>query len=121
MVRTISLKRADGTPVTGLPNPLTKASTETPLDGQGHKLATEPAALDTEALVRLPDGTFWIGDENTPLILHVTADGTIVRRYVPQGAEGDFAAAGYPVEGNPSGDPEPKAAQSRRRFAGPGR
>ena len=49
--------------------------------------------------MRLPDGTFWIGDENAPSILHVTADGTIVGRYVPQGAEGDFAAAGYPVEG----------------------
>ena len=99
VVQTIPIKRTDGTPVTGLPNPLTKASTETPLDGEGHKLATDPAALDTEALVRLPDGTFWIGEENAPSILHVTADGTIVRRYVPQGAEGDFAAAGYPVEG----------------------
>ena len=99
VVQTIPIKRTDGTPVTGLPNPLTKASTETPLDGEGHKLATDPAALDTEALVRLPDGTFWIGEENGPSILHVTADGTIVRRYVPQGAEGDFGAAGYPVEG----------------------
>lgn len=99
VVDTITLKRSDGTPVTGLPNPLTKASTETPLDGQGKPIATDPAALDTEGLVRLPDGTFWIGEENAPSILNVAGDGRIIRRYVPQGSEGDFAAAGYPVAG----------------------
>lgn len=99
VVRTIPIKRTDGTPVTGLPNPLTRASTETPLDGVGRPLATDPAALDTEALVRLPDGTFWIGEENAPSVLHVAADGTVLRRFVPQGSEADFAAAGYPVEG----------------------
>ena len=99
VVETITLKRSDGTPVTGLPNPLTKASTETPLDGQGKPIATDPAALDTEGLVRLPDGTFWIGEENAPSILNVAGDGRIIRRYVPQGSEGDFAAAGYPVAG----------------------
>ena len=99
VVDTIRIKRADGTPVTGLPNPLTKATTETPLDGNGKPLATDPAALDTEALVRLPDGTFWIGEENAPSILHVAADGKVLRRFVPQGSEADFAAAGYPVAG----------------------
>lgn len=99
VVDTITLERADGTPVTGLPNPLTKASTETPLDGQGKPIATDPAAVDTEGLVRLPDGTFWIGEENAPSLLHVAGDGRIIGRYVPQGSEGDFAAAGYPVAG----------------------
>ncbi len=99
IVRTIPLKRADGTTVTGLPNPLTKASTETPLDGQGNVIAVDPAAVDTEALVRLPDGSFWVGEENGPSILHVAADGTVQRRFVPKGSEGDFADAGYPVEG----------------------
>ena len=84
--------------VTGLPNPLTKASTETPLDGHGNR-SRRSGGLDTEALVRLPDGSFWIGEENGPSLLHVAA-----RRHGPsalraQGSEGDFAAAGYPVEG----------------------
>ena len=99
VVDTITLKRADGTPVTGLPNPLTKATTETPLDGNGKLLATDAAALDTEALVRLPDGTFWIGEENAPSILHVAADGKVLKRFVPHGSEGDFAQSGYPVAG----------------------
>lgn len=99
IVDTIALERADGTPVTGLPNPLTKASTETPLDGQGKPIATDPAALDTEGLVRLADGTFWIGEENAPSVLHVAADGTVLERLVPQGSEADFAQAGYPVAG----------------------
>ncbi len=99
VVRTIPLKRADGTTVTGLPNPLIKASTETPLDGQGKTIAVDPAAVDTEALVRLPDGSFWIGEENGPSLLHVAEDGTVQRRFVPAGSEGDYAGAGYPVEG----------------------
>lgn len=99
VVRTIPFKRADGTTVTGLPNPLTKASTETPLDGLGKPIAVDPAAVDTEALVRLPDGSFWVGEENGPSLLHVAADGTVQRRLVPAGSEGDFAGAGYPVEG----------------------
>ena len=96
VVDTITLKRADGTPVTGLPNPLTKATTETPLDGNGKPLATDAAALDTEALVRLPDGTFWIGEENAPSILHVAADGKVLTRFVPHGSDGDFARPAIP-------------------------
>ena len=85
--------------MTGLPNPLTKASTETPLDGVGHPLATDPAALDTEALVRLPDGTFWIGEENAPSVLHVAADGTVLRRFVPARLGGRLRRGRLPVEG----------------------
>lgn len=99
IVDTIALERADGTPVTGLPNPLTKASTETPLDGTGRQIATDAAALDTEGLVRLPDGTFWIGEENAPSVLHVAAGGKVIMRFVPKGSESDFADAGYPVAG----------------------
>ena len=99
IVDTIALERADGTPVTGLPNPLAKASTETPLDGTGRQIATDAAALDTEGLVRLPDGTFWIGEENAPSVLHVAAGGKVIMRFVPKGSESDFADAGYPVAG----------------------
>ena len=99
IVDTIALEQADGRPVTGLPNPLAKASTETPLDGTGRQIATDAAALDTEGLVRLPDGTFWIGEENAPSVLHVAADGKVIMRFVPKGSESDFADAGYPVAG----------------------
>jgi hypothetical protein len=95
----IPLKRADGRPATGLPNPLTRAVVEVPLDGEGRRLAPDPGGIDPEALVRLADGSFWIGEEYAPSLLQVAPDGTILRRLVPEGMEGDLAGAGYPVLG----------------------
>jgi hypothetical protein len=95
----IPLKTEDGMQVTGLPNPLTKATTENGLDGKGQKLEQSASAVDVEAVVRMADRTFWLAEENAPSLLHVAADGKIVRRLVPAGTEADFAKAGYPVEG----------------------
>ncbi|MCQ4158894.1 esterase-like activity of phytase family protein [Roseomonas sp. GC11] len=98
----VALKRADGRPITGLTNPLT-GRTEQPLDGQGKKLDHDPAALDAEALLRLPDGGFWVGEENGPSLAEVAPDGRIRRRVVPAGTAHEFAGAGYPiVEGLPA-------------------
>lgn len=36
------------------------------------------ADLDPESMVRLADGTFWIGDEFGPFLLHVSADGRLL-------------------------------------------
>jgi glycerophosphoryl diester phosphodiesterase len=36
------------------------------------------ADLDPESLVRVPDGTFWIGDEFGPFLLHFGADGRLL-------------------------------------------
>lgn len=93
----IALRTLDGRPVDGMLNPLTVATTETPLDGRGRKLSQNPSAIDAEGIVRLADGTFWIGEENGPSILHVAADGRIVLRIVPEGTGKDHAGAGYPV------------------------
>lgn len=95
----ITLKDSAGRPVLGLTNPLKTASTETPLDGQGRVLPQHPANVDAEALVRLADGSFWIGEENAPSILQVAADGRILRRFVPIGTDTEFAGAGYEVIG----------------------
>jgi hypothetical protein len=98
----IALKTADGRPVTGLTNPL-PGRTEQPLDGQGRKLAPEASAVDAEGLLRLADGSFWVGEENGPSLLQVGADGRIRRRVVPAGTGADFAGAGYEVvEGLPA-------------------
>jgi hypothetical protein len=99
ILQTIPITDREGRPVTGLPNPLTQATTETPLDSSGKKLEARASAIDAEGIVELADGTFWIGEENAPSILHVAADGKVIRRLVPAGSEGDFATAGYPVEG----------------------
>jgi len=97
VVRALPLKATNGKPVSGLLNPLTVASTETPIDANRKILELDPGAVDLEGLVRLSDGTFWIGEENATSILHVAADGTILERIVPDGTSGDFAGAGYPV------------------------
>lgn len=36
------------------------------------------ADFDVESLVRAPDGTFWIGEEFGPFLLHVSADGALL-------------------------------------------
>lgn len=99
ILQAIPVTDRDGRPVTGVPNPLTKATTETPIDVRGQKLPQRASAIDAEGIVELSDGTFWIGEENAPSILHVAADGKVIRRLVPAGSESDFTTAGYPVEG----------------------
>lgn len=95
----LTLKDRDGRPLTGLPNPLVRTGTEIPFDAHGRRLAQDPNALDTEALVRLDDGTYWVAEENAPSIVHIGADGRVLKRLVPAGAESDFEGADYPVEG----------------------
>lgn len=99
----IALKTRDGRPITGLTNPL-RGRTEQPLDGQGRRLAYDASAIDAEGMVRLPDGSVWIGEENAPSLVHVAPDGRILRRVVPAGGTaGELSAAGYEVvEGLPA-------------------
>ena len=99
----IALKTRRGVPLTGLTNPL-PGRTEQPLDGAGARLAFDPSAIDAEGLVRLPDGSAWIGEENGPSLVHVGADGRVLRRVVPSGGTaGELAGADYPVvEGLPA-------------------
>lgn len=99
VVSQFPLRTAGGKPLTGLLNPLTVASTETPVDAGGRVLAHDVDAVDAEGIVRLADGGFWIGDENGPSILEVDAEGRIRRRLVPAGTEKDYAGADYAVEG----------------------
>ena len=96
----ITLKDRDGTPLNGMPNPLRNAVTEPPLDGHGKPLDQNVHGIDAEAVIRLTDGTFWVSDENAPSIIHVSSDGRIITRHVPQGMEEDFADARYGVVGS---------------------
>lgn len=99
IAETIALKDRDGKPLNGILNPLTKATTEIPFDGRGNKLAQDPNGVDLEGVVKLADGTYWVSDENAPGLIHVAADGKVIKRLVPAGSEGDFAKANYAVEG----------------------
>jgi hypothetical protein len=96
----ITLKDRDGMPLSGLPNPLTTATTEMPLDGHGKPIRHDVHGIDAEGVIRLTDGTFWIADENAPSIVHVAVDGRIITRHVPQGTEADYAGARYAVVGS---------------------
>ncbi|MCC9624567.1 esterase-like activity of phytase family protein [Thalassospira sp. MA62] len=95
----ITLKDQNGVPLTGLTNKLTVAKTEQPVDAYGHILDQSVSAIDAEGLIRLSDGTYWIGEENGPSILHAEADGTVIERIVPAGSEKDFKDAAYKVVG----------------------
>jgi hypothetical protein len=95
----ITLKDRDGRPLSAMPNPLKTATTDAPFDATGKKLELDANGLDVEGIVRLADGTFWIGEENAPSIAHVAADGRLIERHVPKGTEGEFAGARYDVKG----------------------
>ncbi|MDX2103604.1 MAG: esterase-like activity of phytase family protein [Alphaproteobacteria bacterium] len=95
----LPIKDASGVPVDGLLNPLTVATTEIPLDGAGARLAQNANAVDAEGVVRLADGSFWVGEENGPSLIQISAEGRILARHVPAGTEGDFRGAAYPVQG----------------------
>jgi len=89
----IQIKDKDGKPVSGVSN----AGTENAFDIQGEKIAFDSHGLDAEALVKLSDGTFWIGEEYGGSILHLSADGKIIKRVVPAGFEKNLNDANYNV------------------------
>lgn len=85
-VGVILIRDENGDPISGLPNPEGMGSTgEIPVDPDGNILTPDPNGLDSEGLVAMPDGTFWISDEYGPHILHIAADGTTIERINPFG------------------------------------
>lgn len=94
----IALKDRDGRPLTGIVNPLTIATTDIPFDGAGKRLQQDPSGVDLEGIVRLRDGTYWLSDENAPGLIHIAADGRVIKRLVPAGTEKDFKDAKYDIE-----------------------
>ncbi len=107
--KTIDLRAPDGTPYNGLANPVTKnaASAEKTEDLYGTiidptKPYTDPTSgrtlnpdngYDSEGLVALADGTFWISDEYGPFITHFDKSGREIERLPPWGAD-----AGHKVD-----------------------
>ncbi len=86
-VRTILLQTPSGKPITGLPNPEGMGATgEVPYDNQGNVLGFDPYGLDSEGLVAMKNGTFWISDEYGPHIVHYSAEGVELERINPFGS-----------------------------------
>lgn len=78
------LNSLKGSPLSGRPNRV--GIDETPVDESGKKIALDPLGLDLEAIVRMPDGSYWMGEEYRPSLLHFSADGRLLKRLVPMGA-----------------------------------
>lgn len=89
----IEIKTKSGKPISGLANPQTKASKDTAIDLNGKALADHPDNLDVEGIVRMADGTFWVGDEMGPSIAHLSADGRILKRIVPADQLDDYMSS----------------------------
>ena len=86
----IALTRADGTPLTGLPNLEGDDSDRQGEDPEGNLLDFDPFGADMEGVVVNPaDGTFWTVDEYRPSIYHFDTDGTLLDRFVPAGTDPD--------------------------------
>jgi hypothetical protein len=82
--RIISLARADGTPLTGLPQPNREPDrTETATDVDCNPLAPDSLGLDSEGLALAADGSFWVSDEYGPDIVHFGPDGRMIERFAP--------------------------------------
>ncbi|MFI9385961.1 esterase-like activity of phytase family protein [Kutzneria sp. NPDC052558] len=80
--RTIPLRAKAGTPYSGRVS--TAANTgETILDLNGNPLPADPNGYDSEGLVALPDGTFWVSDEYGPFITHFDRNGRALQRLSP--------------------------------------
>ena len=114
----ITLKDRDGNPLSGMLNPLKTAATENAMDGTGKPLPRELNGFDAEGIVRLADGTFWIGDENGPSIAHFSADGRMIARHVPAGHRRRIRRREIRREGHAAGDPRQARDQPRHRVDG---
>lgn len=83
LVKVIEIRNAKGKKITGLPNPGHGSTGETAVDLKGRALGTDPDGLDSEGMVALKDGTFWISDEYGPWLVHVDANGKTLERVGP--------------------------------------
>ncbi|MPR35109.1 esterase-like activity of phytase family protein [Salmonirosea aquatica] len=80
----ILIKDPSGNPISGRPNPAGKGATgEIPYDLNNQVLDFDEFGLDTEGLVAMKDGTFWVSDEYGPHIAHLKSDGTQIERISP--------------------------------------
>ncbi|MFB6782843.1 esterase-like activity of phytase family protein [Streptomyces sp. NPDC056352] len=94
VLESIPLTTRSGAAVTGLPNQQSRDETPFTYDAKT-PLAYNPNGLDTEGIVRAADSSFWLVDEYGPSLVHVSARGRVLTRYVPEGLQ--LTGADYPV------------------------
>jgi hypothetical protein len=94
VVDAIPLTTSSGKAVTGLPDQRSRDEAPYTYDART-PLSYDPDGLDTEGIVRAGDGGFWLVDEYGPSLVHVSARGRVLARYVPEGLA--LTGADYPV------------------------
>ncbi|BFM38259.1 esterase-like activity of phytase family protein [Synechocystis sp. LKSZ1] len=119
----LSLKQADGTPISGLPNLSvtggngnTPYNDEVPVDLFGNVITPlDNLGGDLEGIVVNPtDGTFWMVDEYRPAIYHFDTEGKLIDRFVPVGT----AAAVGQTPGDFGDEVLPAVLAQRRQNRG---
>ncbi|MBO3745665.1 esterase-like activity of phytase family protein [Streptosporangiaceae bacterium NEAU-GS5] len=91
----IPLTGRSGKPITGLSNQA--GHDEVPYTWDGKTvLPFNPSGLDTEEVVRTWRGDFWLVDEYSPSLVHVSSRGRVLERYVPKGL--NLTGADYTVK-----------------------
>lgn len=94
VLKAVPIVGQSGQPVSGLPN--LDGRDERPMDFRAKtRLTYNPSGLDPEGLARTPDGQLWIADEYGPSLVRLDANGTVLKRFVPQGVI--LEGADYPV------------------------
>ncbi|WP_460062181.1 esterase-like activity of phytase family protein [Streptomyces sp. YKOK-I1] len=94
VLEAIPITTSSGKPVTGLSNQ--EGRDEAPYSYDARTpLSYHLNGLDTEGIVRAADGSFWLADEYGPSLVHVSARGKVLTRYVPKGL--NLTGADYPV------------------------
>ncbi|WP_432887701.1 esterase-like activity of phytase family protein [Kribbella sp. CA-245084] len=94
VIDAIPITTRHGKPVTGLSNQESRDELPYNFDAST-RLGINPNGLDTEGIVRANDGTFWLVDEYSPSLVHVSGRGQVLARYVPKGL--NLKGADYPV------------------------
>jgi hypothetical protein len=90
----LPITTSSGKPVTGLSNQAGRDEAPYSYDAQT-PLTYNPNGVDTEGIVRFADGSFWLVDEYGPSLIHVSARGKVLTRYVPKGL--NLTGTDYPV------------------------
>jgi len=93
VLQTITIKRPNNTPASGLINPTglgstlsELASTDTVMDCAnflGKTIAKDTFGIDSEGLIVDKSGNFWICEEGGPTIWKVNRNGVLIARYTP--------------------------------------
>ncbi|MET8944404.1 esterase-like activity of phytase family protein [Streptomyces sp. NPDC004542] len=94
VIDAVPVTTSSGKPVTGLSNQQGRDEVPYTYDA-ATQLPYNPNGLDTEGIVRAEDGTFWLVDEYGPSLVHVSARGRVLTRYVPRGL--GLTGTDYPV------------------------